>query len=128
MFIFYCVVFLMLRLPPRSTRTDTRLPYPTRFRSLRELAAELDRRRALDPAAHDDAEARSSRRLALCRQQRQCAQFIQMPVEVVHREIADDKEISEWLDLVVGLSKTTGAHDDNGLVGDRKSTRLNSSH
>src|SRR3546814_6062005 len=33
------------------------------------------------------------------------------------REIADDKEISEWLDLVVGLSKTTGAHDDNGLVG-----------
>src|SRR3546814_16712516 len=86
MFIFYCVVFLMLRLPPRSTRTDTRLPYPTRFRSLRELAAELDRRRALDPAAHDDAEARSSRRLALCRQQRQCAQFIQMPVEVVRSE------------------------------------------
>src|SRR3546814_17040816 len=25
--------FLMIRLPPRSTRTDTRFPYPTLFRS-----------------------------------------------------------------------------------------------
>src|SRR3546814_15560332 len=34
--IFYCVVmflFLMIRLPPRSTRTDTRFPYTTLFRS-----------------------------------------------------------------------------------------------
>src|SRR3546814_11263199 len=28
-----CFVFLMLRLPPRSTRTDTLLPYTTLFRS-----------------------------------------------------------------------------------------------
>src|SRR3546814_19949786 len=28
------VVFLMIRLPPRSTRTDTLFPYTTRFRSL----------------------------------------------------------------------------------------------
>src|SRR3546814_1027427 len=27
------VFFLMIRRPPRSTRTDTRLPYTTRFRS-----------------------------------------------------------------------------------------------
>src|SRR3546814_14145038 len=29
-------VFLMTRRPPRSTRTYTRFPYPTRFRSWRE--------------------------------------------------------------------------------------------
>src|SRR3546814_9151162 len=29
-----CVVFLRLRRPPRSTRTDTLLPYTTLFRSL----------------------------------------------------------------------------------------------
>src|SRR3546814_8466390 len=28
-----CVVFLMIRRPPRSTRTDTLFPYTTRFRS-----------------------------------------------------------------------------------------------
>src|SRR3546814_14399122 len=29
----HCVFFLMIRRPPRSTRTDTRLPYTTLFRS-----------------------------------------------------------------------------------------------
>src|SRR3546814_16139876 len=29
-----CFFFLMIRRPPRSTRTDTLFPYPTRFRSL----------------------------------------------------------------------------------------------
>src|SRR3546814_7569351 len=28
-----CIVFLMIRRPPRSTRTDTRFPYTTLFRS-----------------------------------------------------------------------------------------------
>src|SRR3546814_11926496 len=32
--VFMCFVFLMLRLPPRSTRTDTLFPYTTLFRSL----------------------------------------------------------------------------------------------
>src|SRR3546814_1782617 len=31
-----CFFFLMIRLPPRSTRTDTLFPYTTLFRSLRE--------------------------------------------------------------------------------------------
>src|SRR3546814_6635249 len=30
----HCVFFLMIRRPPRSTRTDTRFPYTTLFRSL----------------------------------------------------------------------------------------------
>src|SRR3546814_10305311 len=38
LFIFVCIFFLVLRLPPRSTRTDTLVPYTTLFRS----AAVLD--------------------------------------------------------------------------------------
>src|SRR3546814_20074773 len=30
----FCLFFLMIRLPPRSTRTDTLFPYTTLFRSL----------------------------------------------------------------------------------------------
>src|SRR3546814_20053564 len=36
------VIFVMIRRPPRSTRTDTLFPYTTLFRSLRP-AARLDR-------------------------------------------------------------------------------------
>src|SRR3546814_15296649 len=32
---FFCFFFLMIRRPPRSTRTDTLFPYTTLFRSLR---------------------------------------------------------------------------------------------
>src|SRR3546814_16318776 len=35
-YVFYvCLFFLMIRLPPRSTRTDTLFPYTTLFRSWR---------------------------------------------------------------------------------------------
>src|SRR3546814_5282216 len=34
--------FLMIRRPPRSTRTDTLFPYTTLFRSLLDLASEID--------------------------------------------------------------------------------------
>src|SRR3546814_18384710 len=34
--------FLMIRLPPRSTRTDTRFPYTTLFRSRRRLRGPLE--------------------------------------------------------------------------------------
>src|SRR3546814_16998791 len=37
----YCV-FLMIRRPPRSTRTDTRFPYTTLFRSEKALVAECE--------------------------------------------------------------------------------------
>src|SRR3546814_14898630 len=38
--------FLMLRRPPRSTRTDTLLPYTTRFRSVQAGGAAFRRGRA----------------------------------------------------------------------------------
>src|SRR3546814_17097782 len=34
----YCFCFLMMRRPPRSTRTDTLFPYSTLFRSDRDAA------------------------------------------------------------------------------------------
>src|SRR3546814_14992778 len=40
----YCLFFLMLRRPPRSTRTDTLFPYTTLFRSLRGALEEGDDR------------------------------------------------------------------------------------
>src|SRR3546814_14755506 len=38
--------FLMIRLPPRSTRTDTLFPYTTLFRSVRGQHLEIERARA----------------------------------------------------------------------------------
>src|SRR3546814_9944014 len=38
--VFLFFFFFMIRLPPRSTRTDTLFPYTTRFRSLRPMGAE----------------------------------------------------------------------------------------
>src|SRR3546814_19517381 len=47
-----CVGFgLMIRRPPGSTRTDTRLPYPTLFRSLVRRAAP-QARVTVDPVEH----------------------------------------------------------------------------
>src|SRR3546814_14178738 len=55
-----CFFFLMIRRPPRSTRTDTLFPYTTLFRSDREVRAEfafaglaVDRARDLAVDEHD---------------------------------------------------------------------------
>src|SRR3546814_11270083 len=51
MFIMLCFFFLMIRRPPRSTRTDTLFPYTTLFRSNRQWkrliteGGQVDRRR-----------------------------------------------------------------------------------
>src|SRR3546814_18238130 len=60
--VIFCFFFLMIRRPPRSTRTDTLFPYTTLFRSNgrahRPCASERTRRgrqpshRAADPVAH----------------------------------------------------------------------------
>src|SRR3546814_15072412 len=79
----YFSFFLMIRRPPRSTRTDTLFPYTTLFRS------EADRRQRRPAVA--DADGRR-------RQPEQRAQRRHLEIERGHRH------------------------------GDRKSTRLNSSH
>src|SRR3546814_16165693 len=53
--LFHTVFFLlMIRRPPRSTRTDTLLPYTTRFRSLRRSTIQPRRLRRLQQAVRAD--------------------------------------------------------------------------
>src|SRR3546814_16175151 len=85
--IFYDFCFLMIRRPPRSTRTDTLFPYTTLFRS-----GAADARRVFTLLVHADG-----------------------AIHAVVDHHDDD----------------IGAILDGGgefLPGDRKSTRLNSSH
>src|SRR3546814_8004039 len=44
----FCFFFLMIRRPPRSTRTDTLFPYTTLFRSLPQRADRLQVRELLE--------------------------------------------------------------------------------
>src|SRR3546814_11658455 len=50
-----CFFFLMIRRPPRSTRTDTLFPYTTLFRSWRNdsVVVRASRRRALRRERHE---------------------------------------------------------------------------
>src|SRR3546814_8585649 len=52
----YCFVFLMIRRPPRSTRTDTLFPYTTLFRSIAVggVVVDVDERRIADRAEARD--------------------------------------------------------------------------
>src|SRR3546814_11046341 len=79
-------VFLMIRRPPRSTRTDTLFPYTTLFRSA------YGRRRFLDRARSGDG--------------------------------IDDL----WQELAAAGLIGALVPPEYGGSGDRKSTRLNSSH
>src|SRR3546814_13813144 len=45
----YCVFFLMIRRPPRSTRTDTLFPYTTLFRSATGSVASDRQRKSVHP-------------------------------------------------------------------------------
>src|SRR3546814_6258247 len=60
----------MIRRPPRSTRTDTRFPYPTRFRSRRRRGAYVVQaagrgRYGRDPAGSEAAGGRGAARAVL---------------------------------------------------------------
>src|SRR3546814_4779216 len=50
--------FLMIRRPPRSTRTDTLFPYTTLFRSHRPHLRHGEEHHHLQPGAHEHAAAR----------------------------------------------------------------------
>src|SRR3546814_10600252 len=57
----------MLRLPPRSTRTDTPFPYTTLFRSAEPTPRSGDRRRKPDSARRGNRTLRARRRFRLYR-------------------------------------------------------------
>src|SRR3546814_2709778 len=107
------VFFLMIRRPPRSTRTDTLFPYTTLFRSEDDLHVAPQRRQL----------ARIQGRDVLALEPHLAAGRLDQPEDAASRRglaaagLADDPE------RFAGLEFEADAVD-----GDRKSTRLNSSH
>src|SRR3546814_17668378 len=57
-----CVFFLMIRRPPRSTRTDTLFPYTTLFRSLLDREYRVHQRAALPAIRFGQRDAKQARR------------------------------------------------------------------
>src|SRR3546814_16535778 len=103
------ILFLSIRRPPRSTRTDTLFPYTTLFRSVvddvSERAYQLERSGTWDKG-------------------KGCPSFGPLgPWLVTADEVGDPQALSMWLD-VNGECVQTGST----RTIDRKSTRLNSSH
>src|SRR3546814_17221997 len=130
---FFCFFFLMIRRPPRSTRTDTLFPYTTLFRSRRRTGQRTVRENVDDLVDPDSFIEYGALTLA-ARRQRMGMQ------DLIDRTPADG--------LVCGVGRVNGAlfpdeaartmvvaYDYTVLAGtpgkknqDRKSTRLNSSH
>src|SRR3546814_11918325 len=98
---YWCFFFLMVRRPPRSTRTDTLFPYTTLFRS--------------HHAGPHPAE-KGLRRIAVAGEERGA--------------VAELMGVDEAKRLVEALGAHDREHRPEYLlaVEDRKSTRLNSSH
>src|SRR3546814_18023676 len=106
-----CVFVLMLRRPPRSTRTDTLFPYTTRFRSRRGVE------RLRVGVGDDEIDALDARRDHVC--------------DGIAARAADADHRDARLQLVDLRRANIDAHQIVSLqrrTGDRKSTRLNSSH
>src|SRR3546814_13589765 len=102
----------MRRLPPRSTRTDTPLPYPALFRSRRKQ--EMDAARLVFrlkvgmTAAARTAGVREDQNL----------------LRAVHERLC----LGDIGTGATGLKLLAPIASDDQPTGDRKSTRLNSSH
>src|SRR3546814_5750558 len=103
----------MIRRPPRSTRTDTLFPYTTLFRSLDEPLDHLVGHRLVDHALGGQPvgiDRRDGRMLA---------------DRVIHQRLGEARLVA----LIVAEPAVAPHVDHNvALEGDRKSTRLNSSH
>src|SRR3546814_18594734 len=100
-YVFFC---LMIRRPPRTTRTDTLFPYTTLFRSIsdRDVVNALERR-----------------------------DHVEHRITLAGAEVPDAKRRVARDDAVQRRHMALGQVDDMDIVahpGDRKSTRLNSSH
>src|SRR3546814_8814020 len=113
----------MKRRPPRSTRTDTLVPYTTLFRSPRFARTAVDRHRHIDPhrsevriiaAAYPDSEADVGKlRIAAS----------------IHLSGVDERNDAEVAEAVARLKREfVDRADAQRIIVDRKSTRMNSSH
>src|SRR3546814_11690807 len=110
--------FLIIRRPPRSTRTHPLFPYPTLFRSLADLRAHAHG----DAAAADQGGGESEADAELLEDDGDGVLVLR------HRD--GELTASEEAGCLAGDSRQVGFRKDGDQVvlGDRKSTRLNSSH
>src|SRR3546814_20950771 len=113
-------VFLMIRRPPRSTRTDTRFPYTTLFRS-RCCFVEVDVARALTEEHHADV-------------RRPCVNggiygFGRRKAAYLDGDSGHGRGVDRPANICTTLMRTVKEWPRSpGRRGDRKSTRLKSSH
>src|SRR3546814_15540200 len=112
----------MIRRPPRSTRTDTLFPYTTLFRSM----GFKRQKQRLSEHAHVTSDAHG---LVHRGHEEQCDMRRAEKLEILHdSEVALFSGVArDSRRLVIGCSLLLPALGVNA-VGDRKSTRLNSSH
>src|SRR3546814_11854058 len=111
---FSFIFFLMIRRPPRSTRTDTLFPYTTLFRSCLRLFGQV---------------ARCPGGLPRCLAQEVLDDPVLETVEADDRQPAPRAQQLLCRRKPVPQLVKLGIHmDAHRLEADRKSTRLNSSH
>src|SRR3546814_1849480 len=123
--------FLMIRRPPRSTRTDTLVPYTTLFRSFQISDAVVGGQQIDVLALPQGAD-----QFVLL--PTQCVPVGEAPAPFDAGEAASPLAVADRLHRAdQGLRRHTAYIDagpsddamaDEGDLGDRKSTRLNSSH
>src|SRR3546814_17052802 len=101
---------LMCRRPPRSTRTDTLVPYTTRFRSMKAL-----------PGRGVTAEIENDRLILGSSRLMEEEGIERGPLAAHAEELESDGRSVSW------IAATSPKKRLIGLL-DRKSTRLNSSH
>src|SRR3546814_3308941 len=102
----------MIRLPPRSTRTDTLFPYTTLFRSVGQCVLQCCRRTSPDQAAVGDHEGPG---------------HVFLVRDVAERAVCGKTGALD----VAGIAEKQALRRCGRLcraLEDRKSTRLNSSH
>src|SRR3546814_9631325 len=117
------VFFVMIRRPPRSTRTDTLFPYTSLFRSIDRLAG-------IQPAGVDGAlQAADVHHLEIAREDVVEAALRQAPVQrhLAALEALDGHAGARLLALVA-VARGLALAGADAAAEDRKSTRLNSSH
>src|SRR3546814_17873588 len=107
----YCFFFLMLRRPPRSTRTDTLFPYTTLFRSPHQL------RRGRDHVAKIEEGDMAQPLIAFAIDVFRIGQKTPVAIDIGG---AEGPDLRLKLGVVVRIVELRPV--------DRKSTRLNSSH
>src|SRR3546814_5708788 len=112
----------MIRRPPRSTRTDTRIPYTTRFRS--DLLTKFEK----DTGIKVTLDVYDSNETMLAKLQAGAAGYdVVVPSDYMVK-IMIEEGLAEKIDArqMENFKNVTAPHNNQPL--DRKSTRLNSSH